>query len=163
MAEIGRLRNLSQQPVLPMHSENSNSLSRKRLAIAAFWVWLLAWVTPSLGGAPGWQLAVFALFEGWQEPTLGPWAVLANLTFPWAVMYVLNGRSSKRLLMWTAALLVTSPAYWLLIQSPSADSFGVFLWTASFVILGIADARAVPIKPETAARKDSPALEEAGV
>lgn len=146
-----------------MHSEKNISLSRKRLAIAAFWVWLLAWVTPSLDGAPGWELAVFALFEGWQEPTLGPWAVLANITFPWAAMHVLNGRSSKRLLMWSAALLATSPAYWLLIQSLESDSFGVFLWTASFVILGIADARAVPSKPEISVRNDSPALKEAGV
>lgn len=108
---------------------------RNRLAFAAFWAWLAAWFTPALAGSKGWQLVIFAVLEGWHEPQLGAWAVLANLTIPAALGQVLTGRRPTGLLLWSVALPVTSPGYWLLLQQFSADGVGVILWTTAILLL----------------------------
>ena len=119
---------------------------RNRLAFAALGVWLAAWFTPALAGSKGWQLAVFAVLEGWHEPKLGAWAVIANLTIPTALGQVLTGRRPTVLLLCTVALPVTSPGYWLLLQQFSADGVGVILWTAAIILVVGAGVLASPCR-----------------
>jgi len=147
-----------------MPNIKSKSSVQERWAVATFWLWLLAWFTPSLAGAPGWQLALIAVLEGWHEPKLGAWAVFANLTIPVALAYVLSGQRPTRLLAWTVALPGTSPGYWLLIRHFDAEGVGVFIWTASIICLVIACALTAPSPTEPPPRGGPTALdaEQAG-
>lgn len=127
----------------------------KILVFISACVWAVAWVTPTVNGAPGLELVEMAFVWGWRIPQFGPWAVLANVTIPLTCYRVFEKKQPLWPLCLSFGFPATSPAYWHFLGRADGTNWGVWAWTASILILAVAASVSKVDQSRVATRTDA--------
>lgn len=121
-----------------MSSTRTADMIANALVFTAACIWVVSWVAPTIDGEPGLKLVSMAVLVGWSAPQLGPWAVLANITFPLAGFRIANNGKFAWPMCLTVALPAISPGFWHFLDKADADNWGPWAWTASILLLILA-------------------------
>lgn len=127
-------------------STKGQSLTRTRGAQVSTRLAVLLWFASLFGPVYEWRpeemmhgykVLYVTLISGPLLPHIGPWAVLANFTLLIACRRIIRGVPPGRSLWLSFALPGTSPMYLVMLYAAPLELWGIWVWTAALVMLGV--------------------------